>query len=283
MIKLKLGLVLILFIGTIANTNAQKINNIKPSQNGNTIDISFNISGAKFYEVFNIELFVSFDGGENFQGPMKSVTGDTKIEKASGSKSINWNAFKDVSSLEGELIFDVRAKTESKEVDKHFFIQYSAGAMLSSIDYVAPLGIMFGQTGKIGWFTAIRLNSLTQADYSFDGESMDKDILYEFNNVTKYTRASATAGILYQLNWSSFAYAGIGYGYKKHLQQIEELSYTDASSLGNKWVELESNSSSGIEIELGGMMQFKQFNASLGAFVYNFEHIGLNVGVGYQF
>ncbi len=281
--NIRMKLTILLIAAGLNPLMSQHITQIQPKQNGNTIEINYKIAGAKFDDKFDITLFVSFDGGNTFKGPVKSVSGDLSVENAKGTKTIVWDAFKDVTALDGDIIFDVRADVQKLPVDKVLFAQYSGGIMLSSMDYNTPFGFMVGSLGKLGWFGAVRLNSLTMADYTFDGEKMDQDILYQFDDKIKYPRISAVAGATYQIGWKTFVYGGLGYGIKNYYQQIDEFSQTDASPQGKKWVGIDAYQQQGFEIELGSIIKINNLNFSLGCNVFNFEHISLNAGLGWSF
>jgi len=281
--KLFKFIILVTFVGVLSPLFAQKVTQIQPKQIGNAIEINYKISGAKFNEKSAVTLFVSFDGGKTFKGPMNAVSGDVLIESGGGQKVIVWDAFKDVDALDGDMVFDLRAKLEKVPVKKEIFVQYTGGVMVSSLDYVSPFGIMVGQLGELGWFGAVRLNSIARADYTYNGEDMNEDILYQFTDKTKYPRLSALGGVTYQIGWKTFMYAGLGYGFKSYYQEIEELSKTDASSLGKKWVSIEAYQENGMEIEVGSILKFNNWNVSMGLGVFNFEHISINAGVGMSF
>lgn len=280
---LRIIIIITIISGVFGFSNAQNISKIEPVQNGNKIDVFYKISGVKFYQTVDLSLFVSFDGGLTFKGPMLHVSGDTYLENAKGIKKLVWDVYQDVNSLEGKLVFDVRATIVDQLLSKNYFMQYSGDLMLSSLDYYSPFGITIGQKGKIGWFTTLRLNSFNRADYSFNGDKLNKEILYQYTSNTATPRFTVLAGALYQINWITHIYAGMGYAGKKYFQEIEEFSQDDASSLGEKWVEITSNSSTGFHIELGALIDINRINLSFSTYTYNFEHIGVALGVGYNF
>jgi hypothetical protein len=112
---------------------------------------------------------------------------------------------------------------------------------------------------------------------------LNEEILYQYTSNTVTPRFTLLGGALYQINWITHIYAGMGYASKKYFQEIEEYSPDDASALGKKWVEITSNSSTGFHIELGALIDINRINLSFSTYTYNFEHIGVALGVGYNF
>jgi hypothetical protein len=137
--------------------------------------------------------------------------------------------------------------------------------------------------GKTGWYAAGYFNTFKSAAYNYDGETMDKDIFYEFTDKTLYPRMAVTAGLTFQLGWQSYMYAGVGYATKKYYNQIVELDPSNLSSKGEEWVNMTTQEESGIEIETGTILNFGKISMSLGLSVFNFKHIGANIGIGVSF
>ncbi len=276
----KLTLFLLLTIGFIT-TQAQQVTNIQPKLVGNNMEIAYEITSANFNQKFDISLFVSFDGGKTFKGPMTLSENDKK-EIEGGNHKISWNVFKDVNSLKGDIVFDIRAKVIEEKIKKHYFVQYSAGALVSSINYITPLGFRVGMVGKTGWYVAGYFNTFATTDYNYDGETMDKDIFYEFTDQTLYPRMAVTAGVTFQLGWQSYLYAGAGYATKKYYTQINELNL-NGSIDSEHWANNTEQEESGVEVEVGTILNFNKLSISIGLSTFNFKHIGANAGIGIAF
>lgn len=279
--KLKLILLLLLTIG-FTTIKAQQVINIQPKLVGNNMEIIYNINGANFNQKFNIKLFVSFDGGKTFKGPMTLSEKETK-ELEGGIHKISWDIFKDVNSLEGDIIFDIRAKVIEEKIRRQLFIQYSAGTLVSSINYITPFGFRVGMVGKTGWYLAGHFNTFEAAAYNYDGETMDEDIFYEFTEQTLYPRMVITAGLTFQLGKQSYLYTGAGYATKKYYKQIIELDPNNTSLQNEKWVNMTTNEEASFEIEVGTIINFNKMSISLGISTFNFNHIGVNSGIGVVF
>lgn len=277
----KLTLLLIFSLG-ITVVKAQKISDINPVLKGNVIEITFNIADASFNQKFTIELFVSTDNGLTWQGPM-SLIDQPKKELNEGYNKIVWDVFKDISSLDQELQFDIRAKVSLEKVKKHFFVQYSAAALVSSMNYITPLGLRMGTIGKTGWYVAAYFNSFETAAYSFNGESIQEEIFYEFTDKKLYPQMTFCAGLTFQLNWKSYLYAGIGYGTKKYFTQINELNVDNTIKNAEQWVNMTAYDETGVVVESGAILNLNKLNLSLGLSTFNFKHLGVNAGIGLTF
>jgi hypothetical protein len=262
--------------------DAQKVTNIQPKLVGNNMEITYEIADADFNQRFKIELFVSTDGGKTYKGPMTLIS-DSKKEILAGVNTIVWDIFKDLTSLDMELFFDIQAEVIEQKIERSFFVQYSAGALVSSIDYITPIGFRLGMLGKTGWYVAGYFNSFANADYSFDGKSMESPVFYEFTKNDLYPRMVVTAGFTFQLNWQSYLYAGAGYGTKKYYSEIIELGGNDLTPQGNTWVNMSEFEESGIEIEAGTIFKFGKFSFSAGVSGFNFKQLGANASIGVAF
>ena len=72
--------------------NAQSITNVRARQEDKKIIISYDIIGDKEGVLYQVNLFVSEDGGNSWKGPMTAVTGDAGNGIKDGiSKQITWD------------------------------------------------------------------------------------------------------------------------------------------------------------------------------------------------
>lgn len=92
--------------------SAQTIGNVSSRASGETIVVSYDLSGASS-QPLDVAAFYSVNGGE-YQ-PLKSVTGDvgTGRRLANGKHTLTWNVLKDVSGLDGDVKFRVTATPAS--------------------------------------------------------------------------------------------------------------------------------------------------------------------------
>jgi hypothetical protein len=105
---MKLNLVIFYLIGNLSNLCfAQSISNITASQNSKNIVVKYTLNGKEGIAAYDIQLYISPDGGNTWQGPLTSVTGDVgKGQAAANNKSIIWDVLKEpgFSQLKGENI-----------------------------------------------------------------------------------------------------------------------------------------------------------------------------------
>ena len=73
-----------------------KLTNIAATQSGKKIVINYTLNGKEGISAYEIELYVSPDGGNTWQGPLTAVSGAVGKEQTSGtSKSITWDVLKE--------------------------------------------------------------------------------------------------------------------------------------------------------------------------------------------
>ena len=274
-------LITILFLGIAISVNSQSVSNIEPLQTGNKITIKYKITGAKFNQTFNVSFFVSNDGGNTFQGPLKSVSGDIGEVLSGGNKEIVWDVFKDDINIEGNLVFDVRIKINEEKIKKKFFVALSDNT-------TAPLGFSIGQIGKTGWYLTARLNSniLLSPKYECDDEKLTNytgESYYSFDGESKIKRYSLTGGLTFQAGKNVYFFAGGGYGTKDLLWHINEYDYNDDSKTGDDYVKNANYSYSGIEAEAGMIINSGIFFFSAGASSQSFKRLDGNFSIGLAF
>jgi|WetSurMetagenome_2_1015567.scaffolds.fasta_scaffold00007_128 formylglycine-generating enzyme len=99
---------LMLFTAVLSvNTSAQTVQNVKFSTAGKQIIITYDLTGSQAGQTFDIQVFCSAD---NFNTPLKSVTGDVGPGKNGGAgKRITWDVLSERESLTGNISFEVRA------------------------------------------------------------------------------------------------------------------------------------------------------------------------------
>ncbi|MFN7691788.1 MAG: formylglycine-generating enzyme family protein, partial [Bacteroidota bacterium] len=108
-----------ILFGFIDRSNAQNITNITATQSGKNILVNYTINGKEGITAYEIELYVSPDGGSTWQGPLTAVTGDVgNAETAGTGKSITWEVLKEpgFSQLIGDNIqFKIKANYQGKD------------------------------------------------------------------------------------------------------------------------------------------------------------------------
>jgi len=93
-------------------SQAQKIDNIDFTSNDKEIWITYDLSGNN-NQTFEIRVYLSKDGGLNWDGPLKQVSGDVgKNIQPGASKKITWDVLKEKGSLIGSITFKVEGTPE---------------------------------------------------------------------------------------------------------------------------------------------------------------------------
>lgn len=269
-----------IFIIVSQITKSQNISNIQYQRDGNKILITYSITDAKFYQAFNIDLYISFDNGENFIGPLKEVEGDVGEKVSAGkNKKIYWDVFRELDKLKGEIIFDIRAKV-IKNIDRKYFVIYQG-------NNITPFGLKVGHVGLWGWYASVFTNTnFNIYDYESNNgviQNYPVDQYYMVTNEKKYSRYSIVAGFNYQFLKNLYVNVGAGYGHKELLNQIDEYSYNNDTYLANSYMKVNSESYSGLEIEAGLMYKYKNFVFSTGVNLLNAKRLDWNAGIGYCF
>ena len=281
----KLFPVLFLFIFFTSRIHSQEVKNINFEVKENLINIDYVLTGSKYVQVFDVSIYVSFDSGNNFQGPLKSVSGDVGKGIKSGSNRIVWDFYKDVIALEGNIVFKIVANVKNQ---KHYFLHYSGNYSLRDVNFSAPFGLSFGQLGKIGWYVSARINttSFANSDFDFNGTDIidyDKTLYYEFDNNYKYPSLEAFGGITFHLFREVFAYGGVGYGYQKYYWHINEYDYMDNSLKDESYLDYTDYSVSGIAAEAGIIVRAKSFSFNIGYSALDFSYSNIVFGIGLNF
>jgi len=98
----------------------QKIENVVSSQSGQSIRIKYDLTAESTSSIYNISVYYSLDGGTNFSGPVRSISGDYDRVGSGRGKTINWDVTKDLPALKGDnIVF----KLEGANVDNLGFTQ----------------------------------------------------------------------------------------------------------------------------------------------------------------
>jgi len=98
-------IIMILFLPSI--TFAQNVSDVSSRQNGNLIEINYNVNNISTNQSVKVNLFYSLNGS-NYIGPLKKVSGDVgDFISGNGHKKIIWDVLSELNSLEGETRFKV--------------------------------------------------------------------------------------------------------------------------------------------------------------------------------
>ena len=259
----------------------QSVTNINASVVDDKIQISYTITGLKYYQfVKKASLYVSFNGGE-FKGPLNEVESDNSDGLKNGQHTITWDALKEMPFTDEELDFDIRLKVDEKDRSKKFFVTLAGND-------VTPLGLRIGQLGKTGWYIEARgsLKAMDSPNYNYDGNTVndyEKPGYYEFTGTGGWQAYSAIVGVTQQVTMNTFVYAGVGYGIENYIMEINEYDYTQTPSTGNDWVKYEEYSNAGVEIDAGVLFSYKKLLLGAGGTALNFKSFGWSASLGYSF
>lgn len=258
---------------------SQSINQTEFAQDGNNIIVTYSLN-LPMGKVVDVEMFVSNNGGATFNGPLKAVTGDVGRISTSGKKTITWSVFDEYRTLEGNIMFQVRATAIKEPVPQEFFVAYNVSGS-------SQYGLTLGTVGKWGWYLRIKTNAcFEKTNYKSDFNGVlnyDGDGYYVFTNLVKRSRIGLTAGFIQNIYKNIYIYGGAGYGERVVLWNLDEFSYSDNLLLGDFWAENTYNTFKGVELEAGLFYRYKMLNFSLGCNTLNFDFFEINAGLGISF
>jgi hypothetical protein len=262
-LKKRFGFFLYLLV-ILTVSHAQSVSGVRPAQDGNKINIYYNIVGAKYNQSFDVSVYFSNDGGNTYAGPLQAVEGDVGEVLTGGSKMITWDVLYDEFDIAGDMVFDVRMDVIETPISTRFYVGLSGNT-------TAPLGLTFGQAGKMGWYVraSINTNVFTEAAYQTSDVALldyDGDGYYTYNGNSTIGRMNVTAGLNLRLATDVlYLYLGAGYGQKSLLWQVGEFSYIDDSKVSEAWASHETATYSGAEAEAGLLLITGKLYMSIGA------------------
>jgi uncharacterized protein (TIGR02145 family) len=103
----QLGIILLIIAPFIFK--AQNVSNIQFKSAGNMLEVYYDLN-ASAASSFTIELYVSVNEGQTWEGPLKQVSGDVgEKQKAGRLKMIKWDVLNEFGDLSGDVKFKVKA------------------------------------------------------------------------------------------------------------------------------------------------------------------------------
>ncbi|MBP6872002.1 MAG: hypothetical protein KBC43_08345 [Bacteroidales bacterium] len=250
-------------------------------EENNEIRITYTISGVRFFQTLDISIFVSKDDGKTWTGPLKQIRGDVGPGIKSGDHVAYWSFMKELPFADEELKFKVVPKLIEEEVKRSRYISYVGNAM-------TYIGVRAGITGKIGYYTEIRLNALAFAsgDYTYTDNAVvdyDQQGYYEFTGQKGYSAFSVNGGISYQAGKNFHLYAGLGYGWERYLFEITNYNYEGNNATGTSNVINSEHDIKGIDVNAGAMYRAGRIIFSGGLTTISFKTINWTAGLGVCF
>jgi hypothetical protein len=260
---------------------SQQIDNVFFAVTVNTIKLEYRVSGLKYNQTLNTELFVSTDGGKSFKGPLAFVSGNIGPGISNGQQIIVWEAVNEMKIENADLAFDVRGALVEEKIKRSVFVAFS-GNMLT------PVGVRAGLLGKTGVYVSIQSNfrpTLT-GSYTYDDNTIidyDRFAWYEFTSGYEVSAFAVCAGFTSQLRPNLFIYTGAGFGKEEYFYKINEYSYEDNSLLGSDFGKDEEASVKGLALEAGLIIRVKNFLIIGGGTSTGFQIPNWLAGIGYSF
>lgn len=98
------------------NCFSQEIRNVKVSQEGTNVLITYDLAGEQ--AKYQVSLFYTLDDGKTWQGPLKHVTGDVSEQSPGNGKKIYWNAAVEKSNIEGYIQFKLFAVLADSKISE---------------------------------------------------------------------------------------------------------------------------------------------------------------------
>lgn len=272
---------LLFFFFCFLPVSSQTISKIRTVQSGNNIIIHYSLSGVKFNQVLNVSVYLSKDGGRTFQGPLSAVSGDVGKNVTPGNKEITWDVFREVTDLEGDIVFDVRADVIEEEIKRSLFVSYSG-------NLIAPAGLSFGQVGKTSWYISAKASPSRRTETTLDCDNekvinYDGEGYYTFDDIEIVSCYLLSAGLIFQSGRNFFIYTGAGYGSKSLIWHIKEFTYPNDQPAGDSYVKHIDYSYSGFEAEAGMILRFGKVLVFCGATNLNFTRTDFAFGLGFSF
>ncbi len=260
---------------------AQKVKDVKfsISPDQTKITVNYAISPVSDEMKYITSLWLSTDGGSNFIGPLKNVTGDIGVLKImpTGTLKVEWDIYKDVDDLVGKIVFQVRLETEKLPVTPVKFICYQFSNKM-------PVGFMYGYRKYNGFYTKIQTNlTFVKGSYEADANGItnfNSSNYWIIGNQEKYSNLMLSAGYLHKVSPYVFAYGGGGFGL--HNRYWNYTSYNALDEVQeNGYARVKENSAIGLQTEVGAVFFLQNKVAlTMGLQNINFKYFNISVGAG---
>lgn len=223
-----------------------------------------------------VRLYVSLDGGANYQGPLQLVSGDVADVKAGYGHSIVWDVLKELKqdSFDNETVrFKLGLKLKERW-PKQTFVTLNAAYSFSP---QASFGFSVGQVKRFGWFVSVMSNgrfSGFRADGECDRDGFVGGSYYPYyTGETNKMRLSVMAGGLMRLSGPLMLRVGVGYGSRTVRWQTTD----------GQWYRNTAFSWQGVDLSAGLQLHWHGFVGSLEAVTTQFKNVETKIGLGYAF
>lgn len=128
--------VLFSLVGFYCSIQAQRIGNIRAEQDGTKIVVSYDLVDVPYNFMFDVDLYISIDG-EEFEGPLRSVSGDVGKDIGGGrGQKIVWNVLEERESLiSRDVSFKVQARVYDPKIIEMMYVEGGEFIMGSFREY----------------------------------------------------------------------------------------------------------------------------------------------------
>jgi hypothetical protein len=244
------------------------------------IKIDYLIINSNRFQSYNVNVYVSFDGGRTFLGPIQRVSGDVGKDVTYGStKSIMWDAYQEFPAFNGKALYNIQLEVIQKDAKPHLYLGYKGS-------YNVPLGLLMGINRKRGFYVSCRVNNQffinQHADFLSEGEIIkDYDLPghYEFTSKVTKQRLSATIGVTLPLSFNFHWYIGGGQAVYNYLVEISE--YNEVNELtGTALIKNTKKSYTGFELETGFFLKTNHVFMSAGIASPAFKTVEAVIAIG---
>lgn len=266
----KIFILAILALLAVTNANSQSlnldINRIRHDDTRVYVDYSIKV------DVTGVKLFVSYDNGATYTGPLKYVSGDIGDVDA-GNRTITWNFMEEFGNLQGNYI-KFKVTYDPDPFKSKWFV--TANGAYNFNNGIPSFGLTFGHFKRHGWFVSL-MSNFNFSGYGTKLECNNSGIINGshpfFTGETTYNRISVTAGALLRVAKSCFIKVGAGYG----------VCQVNWRTMDGDWVKNTDKSATGIDVDAGLMFDIKGFSLSFDAVTTNFKKADVKIGIGWAF
>jgi hypothetical protein len=268
----------VLLLGLQVSLTGQNVQILRTQAVGEQIEINYAITNVGLYQSITAELFVSFDGGESFIGPLKEVVGDLGPGLKNGRHLLKWDALREIPFTNEELVFEIRLDVQDIPDRKAFMVSITGNQL-------TPIGLRIGQLGRVGWYLEGRcgMHPFLEPSFTYSNSEIidfNQPGYLVLNQNNHFAAWSVIGGLTLQPAWNLFVYAGAGYGRQDYLLGVNEHAYDGDRLIRQSYALYKEESQHGIEMDTGLIYRIGKVVLSAGAFSINFRTIFWNVGIG---
>jgi|GEM_PF-290827 hypothetical protein len=249
--------------------------------------IDLNGNYCAVIRVLSVEKDLQFSG--NIIGDLEYKDGEILLYLVSGSKNItiiDKNAgmlcYKFPEKLEEQSVYELNLRFVENKRERlrsivtvgfdFLAVQGGGGREINDVSY----NIMIGLVRKFGGYARLRTTfywASPKASIASDDPSIQS---YDIPVIERF---AVLGGGIIRLSSSIYIMAGIGYGYVNAIADV----CTQDNMENAEVMKLTNYSSSGIEMEIGGILRIMNIALSINAQTNQFEYYAFGFGLGFMF